>query len=43
VIAFSSGVGGKLLRRSARTQRALNRFASLVFVALAAKLAGTVS
>jgi threonine/homoserine/homoserine lactone efflux protein len=41
VIAFSSGVGGKLLLRSTRTQRALNRFASLVFVALAAKLAST--
>jgi len=41
LIAFSSGVGGKLLLRSTRTQRALNRFASLVFVALAAKLAST--
>jgi threonine/homoserine/homoserine lactone efflux protein len=41
LIAFFSGTGGKLLLRSARTQRALNRFASLVFVGLAAKLAST--
>jgi threonine/homoserine/homoserine lactone efflux protein len=41
LIAFSSGIGGKLLLRSTRTQRALNRFASVVFVALAAKLAST--
>ena len=41
LIALSSGVGGKLLLRSTRTQQALNRFASLVFVALAAKLAST--
>ena len=39
LIALSSGVGGKLLLRSTRTQRALNRFSSLVFVVLAAKLA----
>jgi threonine/homoserine/homoserine lactone efflux protein len=41
LIAFFSGIGGKLLMRSARTQRALNRFASVVFVGLAAKLAST--
>ena len=39
LIALFSGTVGKLLLRSARTQRALNRFASLVFVGLAAKLA----
>jgi threonine/homoserine/homoserine lactone efflux protein len=41
LIAFSSGLGGQMLLRSARTQRALNRFASLVFVGLAVKLAST--
>jgi threonine/homoserine/homoserine lactone efflux protein len=41
LIAFFSGMGGKLLLRSTRTQRVLNRFSGLVFVALAAKLAST--
>ncbi|RFU46491.1 LysE family translocator [Paraburkholderia sp. DHOC27] len=39
LIAYFSGTGGKVLLRSERTQRALNRFASIVFVGLAAKLA----
>lgn len=39
LIAYFSGMGGQVLMRSARTQRALNRFASVVFVGLAAKLA----
>jgi threonine/homoserine/homoserine lactone efflux protein len=41
LIAFFSSTGGKILLRSTRAQRALNRFASLVFVGLAAKLAST--
>jgi threonine/homoserine/homoserine lactone efflux protein len=41
IIAFFSGMGGKLLLRSTRAQRLLNRFSSLVFVALAAKLVST--
>jgi threonine/homoserine/homoserine lactone efflux protein len=39
VIAYFSGMFGALLLRSARAQRALNRFAGLVFLGLAARLA----
>lgn len=39
LIALCSGMGGKLLLRSPRVQRGLNRVASMVFVGLALKLA----
>jgi threonine/homoserine/homoserine lactone efflux protein len=41
LIAFFSGISGKFMQRSTRSQKALNRFAGLIYVALAAKLAST--